>query len=107
VVGTAKDVFARRGIGPDQVPAASVPLLPPDQAAETRRASVSSSVPWPRDSRRTRRTSSSVKPVDGPINDRIDDAYRAKYKGSPYLSPMIGARARYATVKVTPRDTRA
>ena len=25
-------------------------------------------------------------PVDGAINDRIDDAYRAKYKGSPYLS---------------------
>jgi hypothetical protein len=29
-------------------------------------------------------------PVDGPINDRIDDAYRAKYKGNPYLPPMIG-----------------
>src|SRR5439155_27292257 len=28
--------------------------------------------------------------VDGPINDRIDEAYRAKYRGSPYLSPMIG-----------------
>jgi hypothetical protein len=39
-------------------------------------------------------------PVDGNINERIDDAYRAKYKGSPYLSPMIGARARSATVKV-------
>jgi len=39
--------------------------------------------------------------VTGPINDRIDDAYRAKYKGSPYLSPMIGADARSATVKVT------
>ena len=33
-------------------------------------------------------------PVQGALNDRIDDAYRAKYKGSPYLSPMIGARAR-------------
>jgi hypothetical protein len=43
-------------------------------------------------------------PVDGPIHDRIDDAYRAKYRGSPYLSPMIGARARSATVKVVPRD---
>jgi len=41
-------------------------------------------------------------PVDGPINDRIDDAYRAKYRGSPYLSPMIAARARFATVKVVP-----
>jgi len=46
-------------------------------------------------------------PVNGPINDLIDDAYRAKYKGSPYLSPMIGARARSATVRVTPRPTKA
>jgi hypothetical protein len=42
--------------------------------------------------------------VDGPINDRIDNAYRAKYSGSPYLSPMIGARARSATVKVMLRE---
>jgi len=42
-------------------------------------------------------------PVDGSINDRIDDAYRAKYKGSPYLQPMIGSRARAATVRITPR----
>jgi len=42
-------------------------------------------------------------PVDGPINDPIDDGYRAKYRGSPYLRPMIGARARSATVKVMPR----
>ncbi len=41
-------------------------------------------------------------PADGPINDRIDAAYRAKYGGSPYLSPMIGTRARSATVRVTP-----
>jgi hypothetical protein len=46
-------------------------------------------------------------PVDGPINDLIDDAYRAKYRGSQYLSPMIGERARSATVKVMPRDTDA
>ena len=46
-------------------------------------------------------------PVDGPINDRIDDAYRAKYRGSPYLSPMIGARSRSATLKVMPRVARA
>ena len=39
-------------------------------------------------------------PVDGAVNDRIDDAYRAKYTTSPYLSPMIGNRARSATVKV-------
>ncbi|HKD83113.1 MAG TPA: DUF2255 family protein [Terriglobales bacterium] len=42
-------------------------------------------------------------PVDGPINDRIDDAYRAKYKGSPYLTPMITGGARTATVKIMPR----
>jgi len=42
-------------------------------------------------------------PVAGAINDGIDDAYRAKYKGSPYLSPMIGTRARSATVKVMPK----
>ncbi len=46
-------------------------------------------------------------PIDGKINDRIDDAYRTRYKGSPYLGPMIGARARSATVKVTPRATKA
>ncbi len=44
-------------------------------------------------------------PVDGPINDRIDEAYREKYRGSPYLKPMIGAAARSATVKVMPRET--
>ena len=43
-------------------------------------------------------------PVEGPINDRIDAAYRTKYHGSPYLKPMISARARSATVKVMPRD---
>jgi hypothetical protein len=42
-------------------------------------------------------------PVEGPINDRIDEAYRAKYQGSPYLGPMIGPRARSATVRIMPR----
>jgi hypothetical protein len=46
-------------------------------------------------------------PVDGPINDLIDGAYRAKYRGSPYLRPMIGARARSATIKVMRRETNA
>jgi len=46
-------------------------------------------------------------PVNGPINDRVDDAYRAKYRGSPYLSPMISARARSATVKLMPRSAGA
>ena len=39
-------------------------------------------------------------PIDGSINGRIDDAYRAKYHNSPYLDPMLGTRARAATVKV-------
>ena len=39
-------------------------------------------------------------PVNGAINDRIDEAYRTKYAGSPYLKPMIGGRARAATVRV-------
>src|SRR5438067_988769 len=42
-------------------------------------------------------------PVNDARNDRIDDAYREKYKGSPYLSSMIGAPARAATLKVVPR----
>lgn len=42
--------------------------------------------------------------VEGAVNDLVDHAYRAKYKGSPYLSPMIGAPARSATVKVMPRE---
>lgn len=40
------------------------------------------------------------------INDRIDDAYRTRYKGSPYLAAMIGARARAATVAIHPRAAR-
>lgn len=37
-VGAAKEVFAQRGIGADQLPAASVQLLPLDEAAEAERA---------------------------------------------------------------------
>jgi hypothetical protein len=46
-------------------------------------------------------------PVEGAINDEVDTAYRAKYKNSPYLSPMIGKRARSATVRVMPRGASA
>jgi hypothetical protein len=42
-------------------------------------------------------------PVEGRINDRIDDAYRAKYRASPYLAPMISDRARAATMRIIPR----
>jgi hypothetical protein len=43
----------------------------------------------------------------GTTNNRIDDAYREKYKGSPYLKPMIGERARSATIKISPRSVAA
>lgn len=39
-------------------------------------------------------------PMSGDLNDRIDDAYRKKYKGSPYLNGMISERARTATIQV-------
>jgi hypothetical protein len=42
--------------------------------------------------------------ADGLLNDRIDDAYRAKYRTSRYLDPMISARSRAATIRVTPRE---
>jgi hypothetical protein len=42
-------------------------------------------------------------PVDGKMRDSIDDAYRVKYRESPYLKPMIGASA--ATVRIMPRET--
>ena len=46
----------------------------------------------------------SFQPVEGAMNDRIDDAYRVKYSRSEYLDSMIGARARAATVKIIPRE---
>jgi len=42
-------------------------------------------------------------PVAGPINDRIDEAYRQKYRTNRYLSSMIGTRARATTVKIIPQ----
>lgn len=44
-------------------------------------------------------------PLDGPINDDIDEAYREKYKNSPYLQPMISKRSRSATVKIEPIES--
>ncbi|WP_419710557.1 DUF2255 family protein [Pseudomonas sp. NFX224] len=41
-------------------------------------------------------------PVSGAVNDRIDDAYRAKYSTSNYLAPMISERSRAATVRILP-----
>jgi hypothetical protein len=42
--------------------------------------------------------------IEGLISDRIDNAYRTKYRGNPYLNSMISARARSATIKITPRQ---
>lgn len=42
-------------------------------------------------------------PAEQSRNDSVDAAYRGKYSGSPYLSPMIGAKACATTLKVTPR----
>jgi hypothetical protein len=44
-------------------------------------------------------------PVDDSMNDRIDDAYRMKYKTSAYLPPMISKRSRSATVKIELSNT--
>jgi len=43
-------------------------------------------------------------PVEGSTNSLIDDACRAKYKNSSYLAPMIGGKARVATIKIVPRS---
>ncbi|WP_218823260.1 DUF2255 family protein [Inquilinus limosus] len=45
-------------------------------------------------------------PVEEPIQDRIDEAYRAKYGGSPYLAAMTGARAQAATVRIARREAK-
>ena len=45
--------------------------------------------------------------VSRAINDRIDEAYRSKYRTSPYLEAMIGALARSATVEILPRSKAA
>ncbi len=42
-------------------------------------------------------------PVEGEINNLIDDAYKKKYGNSPYLLPMIGERAKAATIKIIPQ----
>jgi hypothetical protein len=44
-------------------------------------------------------------PVDGAINGLIDAAYKAKYRGSPYLAAMIAEGPRSATIRITPRES--
>ena len=43
-------------------------------------------------------------PANESLTGQIDNAYRMKYKDSPYLNPMIGNRARSATIKVIPKN---
>jgi hypothetical protein len=47
---------------------------------------------------------SHLRTIEGQVDDRIDDAYRAKYQSSPYLKPMISTHARSATVRIVPRE---
>ena len=49
----------------------------------------------------------SFEAAEASINDAVDSAYTAKYRGSPYLTPMVGARVRSTTVKVMPRESKA
>lgn len=42
--------------------------------------------------------------VDGPVQEAIDEAYREKYAGSPYMPPMIEDGPKAATVRIVPRD---
>ena len=46
----------------------------------------------------------SFEPIGGPINDRVDAAYREKYKSSPYVDDMLGSAVRAATLRVMPRE---
>lgn len=41
-------------------------------------------------------------PADPALRDRIDQAYRDKYAGSPYLPPMLGSGPQAASVEITP-----
>ena len=38
---------------------------------------------------------------DAALDNKIDEAYKAKYSGSPYLGAMISDRAKNATVKIS------
>lgn len=47
-----------------------------------------------------------VAETDDVVNDRIDAAYRAKYRrhGGRYVDPMVAPPARAATIKLVPRS---
>lgn len=48
-------------------------------------------------------TDVTFEPVVGPINDRVDEAYRAKYGRSPYVRSMLQEPGRSTTLQVKPR----
>jgi len=43
-------------------------------------------------------------PAAAALSERIDEAYRTKYDGSPYVAPITGPRARAATLRVLPPE---
>ena len=47
--------------------------------------------------------------ADDDINDKIDAAYRTKYRrhGTRWVNPMVAAEARAATIKLVPRSITA
>jgi hypothetical protein len=45
-----------------------------------------------------------IEAADDSMADRIDEAYRSKYKSSPYLQAMIAQRSRAAAVRILPRS---
>ena len=45
----------------------------------------------------------SFAPVSGTINDKIDQAYREKYRHESYLSDMVASQAREATIRISLR----
>ncbi len=48
-----------------------------------------------------------VSEIDGDLNDRIDTAYRTKYRrhDNRYVDPMVAPLARDTTIKLVPRPT--
>ncbi len=50
----------------------------------------------------------SFEPVSGQTLDRVDEGYRTKYRGSPYLvAAFFEPAGRGATLKIVPRDSKA
>jgi hypothetical protein len=44
------------------------------------------------------------RPVKGEINARIDEAYKIKYKGSPFVKAMTSEKVRKATIRIVSGD---